>query len=140
MPRLIGEAAENGHAAHVHVPGFGDFDFTAAEDRIHAKDHGIARHRGLAEIEIETAESGGDHAAAKLLPIELALPSAEDGGQVEGAGAGCGGYAGPAAARAAPVPMAHPVRMAAPREALEQQRGADGDQDQRPECPRRKGE
>src|ERR1019366_262961 len=77
MARLIGEAAENGRATQVRVPGFGDFDFTAAEDRIHAEDRGIARHRGLAEIEFETAENGGDHASAKLLPVELALPSAE---------------------------------------------------------------
>ena len=141
MPRLIGEAAENGRAVHLHVPRFGDLDLTAAEDHIHAEDHGIARNHGLAEIDIESAENSGDYPAAKLLPIELALPSAEDGGQIQGSGAGCDRYAGPEAARTAPPALtANPVLMVAPREALEQQPHAEGDQHQRPEVPDRKGE
>src|ERR1035441_6702215 len=44
MARLIGKAAENGGVLHLHVPGFGDLDLTAAEDRIHLKDRRIAPH------------------------------------------------------------------------------------------------
>src|ERR1051326_1768207 len=70
--RLVGEAAENPGALRNHDPGRRHFDFDTAEDRADMNDRRLARHPGVAQVELAAAEDG-DRKSTRLNSSHIPL-------------------------------------------------------------------
>src|SRR3982074_2069772 len=62
---LVAVSAEHRKAAGMHVPGFGNAEFHAAEEAIDLDNRLNAVNIGVAKVELQTAKHGGGFAAAK---------------------------------------------------------------------------